>query len=120
MKTILKNVFYCDHCNKHMINKGAMSRHERFCTQNPNNWHKCFDYCEHLIKTNVLVKSGDEETPPVYKTVFTCKELNKKLYSFLLEKKAPQYIDPDLERMPLQCDSFRNEEKEYGYSNDLY
>ena len=112
MKTILKKVYYCDHCNKHMINAGAMSRHERFCNQNPNNWHKCFDYCDHLIKTSELVKSGDEETPPVYKTIFTCKELNKKLYSYLLEKKAPQHIEPDMERMPLHCDSFKNSTEE--------
>jgi hypothetical protein len=115
MKTTLRKVYQCEHCNRNMLSAGAMSRHEKFCTQNPNNWHKCFDYCDHLIKTKEKVCGmGDEGGS--WKTIFTCSVLNKQLYSFKLEKSYPQFIG-NLERMPLQCDSYLNSEKE---SDDIY
>lgn len=35
MRTIKKNVFYCDHCRKHGLSRAAMEKHERHCTLNP-------------------------------------------------------------------------------------
>lgn len=109
MKTEIKKVYYCEHCNKHMLSKGSMSRHERFCDQNPNNWHKCFKYCDHLIKTKELVPASEPEES-YYKTIFTCDALHKKIYSFKLEKKAPHLIEADMERMPLKCESYIHED----------
>lgn len=39
MKTIKKNVYYCDHCGKRLLSAGLMAKHEKHCTANPN--RKC-------------------------------------------------------------------------------
>ncbi len=39
MKTIKKNVYYCDYCKKRGLSASAMSVHEKHCTANPN--RKC-------------------------------------------------------------------------------
>ena len=36
MKTVKKNVYYCDYCNKRGLSTGHMSRHEKSCTLNIN------------------------------------------------------------------------------------
>lgn len=36
MKTVLKNVYYCDHCKKRGLSKSHMSKHETGCTANIN------------------------------------------------------------------------------------
>lgn len=36
MKTVKKNVYYCEHCKKHGLSASSMSRHEASCTANPN------------------------------------------------------------------------------------
>jgi hypothetical protein len=36
MKTVKKNVYYCEYCNKHGLSAGHMSRHEKSCTLNIN------------------------------------------------------------------------------------
>jgi hypothetical protein len=36
MKTVKKNVYYCDYCNKRSLGASAMSKHEKHCTLNPN------------------------------------------------------------------------------------
>lgn len=36
MKTIKKNVYYCDHCGKRGLSAGHISIHEDRCTANPN------------------------------------------------------------------------------------
>jgi hypothetical protein len=35
MKTIKKNVYYCDHCNKRSLGAFQMHKHESGCTANP-------------------------------------------------------------------------------------
>lgn len=35
MKTIKKNVYYCDFCHKHRLQAGAIIEHEKHCTLNP-------------------------------------------------------------------------------------
>ena len=108
MKTTLEKVYQCEYCfKKKMRSAGAMSRHEKFCTQNPNTWHKCFDYCSHLIKTSKKVASDYYDEGSAWKTEFTCNVNNKKLYSFKLEKTYPQYIEIDSERMPLECTYYK-------------
>jgi hypothetical protein len=39
MKTIKKNVYYCDFCKKKGLSAGAMAKHEKHCTGNVN--RKC-------------------------------------------------------------------------------
>lgn len=47
MKQKTKEVYYCDHCNKHGLVKSAMERHILSCTKNPDNFHPCFT-CKHF------------------------------------------------------------------------
>jgi len=36
MKTIKRNVYYCEYCGKHGLSAGAMAKHEKHCTANPD------------------------------------------------------------------------------------
>lgn len=36
MKTVKKNVYYCDYCKKRSLSASAMTVHENHCTANPN------------------------------------------------------------------------------------
>lgn len=47
MKQRTKEVYYCDHCNKHGLVKNAMERHILSCRKNPDNFHPCFT-CKHF------------------------------------------------------------------------
>lgn len=106
MKTELKKVYYCEYCNKHNLSASSVSRHEKYCRFNPINKHKCFEFCKYLeMKQEYVIDEG-------HRTEFTCTKLNKKLYSYKLEKKSTSYFRTDIkfdgmERMPLEC-------KEYG------
>ena len=105
MKTTIRKVYQCEHCKKNMLNAGSMSRHEHFCKQNPNNLHRCFDFCKHLEKTSSVI---EHDEMPLRVTHFTCLKLDKKMYSYKFEKSVgfrPMYIS-DLERMPLKCDDY--------------
>lgn len=105
MKIKLQSIYSCDFCNRKMLGKGAMSRHEKFCNQNPNNWHKCFDYCIHLKKEHETIESDEM---PVLVTRFTCLITGEKMYSYKFEKSKgfkPVYLN-GLIRMPLECSKF--------------
>ena len=36
MRTVKKNVYYCEYCGKRSLSAGAMSKHEKHCTANPH------------------------------------------------------------------------------------
>ena len=104
MKTELRKVYKCDHCRKTMLSAGAMSRHEKYCRAKPENRHKCFDMCRHLKREKMVSISGIH-------TVFTCKKVGVKMYSYLAEKKQTSYFGNPMKvdgliRMPLECIHF--------------
>lgn len=43
MKTVKKNVYYCDYCNKRNLSGGVMKKHESRCTANPD---RVCGFCE--------------------------------------------------------------------------
>lgn len=43
MKSVVKNVYYCDYCNKHYFSKYWAQQHEMHCTANPNRECKMCD-----------------------------------------------------------------------------
>ena len=106
MKTELKKVYQCEYCTKRMLSAGAMSRHEKHCKARPENRHKCFDQCRFLVRNLELLDSVyDPENRLSYKTVFSCKSTDIKMYSYLLEKRMnfkPEFIKR-LIRMPVKC-----------------
>jgi len=42
MKQKTKEVYYCDHCNKHGLRKDVIVKHENACYYNPENKHNCY------------------------------------------------------------------------------
>lgn len=119
MKIILQNVYHCEYCEKKQFRKCDMSRHEKHCKQNPNNQHKCFDICKHLLKEEeeYITKNrwgcnDDGDTLEEYvgtRTVFKCALTNQKMYSYIAERKRlPVLNEPDVIRMPLECDKYRD------------
>jgi hypothetical protein len=109
MKTELRKVYKCEYCGKTMLSAGAMARHEKWCRKNPHNKHKCFALCK-FLKRKIVVEDTDGEYG-IYHSEFTCKcmDKNKKMYSYLLEKRLAYTFDkiPEgLTRMPLECNMY--------------
>jgi len=109
MKMTEGNIYRCYHCNKPSIYKGAMTTHERMCKKNPNNQHKCFQYCKYLTKDRKIIYDEYGNVESNY-SHFLCEKLNLNLYSYKLERNyvTRKMID-NLIRMPLQCDSYEIE-----------
>ncbi len=85
--------YKCDHCSKSSTSPGAMFQHERKCRSNPNNKHKCFDYCRHLKRE--YAATGQERLD------FVCQKTGKLMYSYKAEYRG--FKLDGLERMPLNC-----------------
>jgi len=97
MKQQLRINWICDHCSKYYIRKDHALRHEKYCGKNPNNKHKCFEFCPYLKKEKEI-DSGpyiDREY-----TVFICKKTGNYMWSYIAERRK---IECDGIRMPLEC-----------------
>lgn len=108
MKIEQLTVFICEHCNRKMFGKGAMSRHEKYCKENPNNKHKCFEFCKHLkMEKNY---THDEWGNNYGGIEFTCMKTGDEMYSYKFEKNTskPVGILDTLKRMPLECDLYED------------
>ena len=106
MKTITK-AYQCDFCSKASASAGAMAQHERKCKFNPNNKHKCLDYCSNLEKIYLGYN----------RTGFRCKATGEMMYSFKAEYSSINI--KGLVRMPLECKhhkymSFNEQEKRFN------
>lgn len=108
MKTETVKIYRCEHCKKYSISASTISRHEKYCRDNPLNKHKCFDFCENLLCDRKV------ENGKLYKE-FTCKITGKKMYSYKLEKVASLSYEmmfllsnkfEHAQRMPVECASF--------------
>jgi len=93
-----------------MFGKGAMSRHEKYCKENPNNKHKCFDFCKHLKWEKHY--AYDDYGNQCGHTDMICEKRDVYMYSFKFEKNThkPATALNGLERMPLECDLYEWEE----------
>lgn len=74
------------------MNAGALSKHERKCRRNPNNRHKCFEYCKHLK----MDKCGINKT-------FECLKTGELMFSYKAEHRGLDFVIKNLVRMPLEC-----------------
>ena len=112
MKQEIKEVFYCDHCKKHLFRKSAMTRHEKLCLNNPENHKKCLSGCKFLETIEQIVSFGtDYEGDIIYKTVtsFKCAKFDKLMFPFSIERKSLHLrfdTYADQEPMPKECDGF--------------
>ena len=107
-----ETIYKCEHCGKMMFRKGSMSLHERMCNKNPNNRHKCFQYCKYLY--------GERTDGKYY---FTCKKeecgmFGQDMHSYKLERNyigKERIEDEKLRRMPLECEYYEIEEGHETY-----
>ena len=115
MKTQIKEIYKCDHCNKLYQIKNRCADHELICFKNPANNRACFG-CNNLIKKdNQLVYTGysevngDNEIRSV--SLLYCTKLNHYLYPPKIEHKGKWYDTYDIENkaMPKECEHFSNE-----------
>jgi hypothetical protein len=95
MNKLIIPVYECEHCGKKYFRNYKF--HETFCKKNPNNRHKCFQFCDNLIK----YKDSDGYTH------FLCfaNLLKPELYSYIAEKKKIDVTNKI--RMPLECDKYK-------------
>lgn len=56
MKTIKKNVYYCEYCNKHRLSASHIATHERHCTANPLRICRLCGYNNGFVKTIAKLK----------------------------------------------------------------
>lgn len=109
MKELTKKVYYCDHCKKHGLSKGAMSRHEKWCNYNPENRRAC-EGCKCLDETTIsyVVDEGTEGQHTRNSKTFWCVKLSKMLYPVKAEKKdLPNkfpHIFAEQSPMPKTCE----------------
>ena len=121
MKQEIKEVFYCDHCKKHLFRKSSMIRHEKLCLNNPENHKKCLSGCKHFEMINHIVffDRFDNEDNYIEKkvNVFRCNKFDKLMFPFSIErKKLHEKFDTysDQEPMPKDCEGF---EHEFNYND---
>lgn len=112
-------LYICDHCRKKYQRQDACKKHEQFCSMNPNNQHKCFQHCKHLIKAKEEFDVQYHYDGSEYyskRTSFKCELLNKWMYSYIAERRDIVPLYNELEddereytRMPLECDKYEYE-----------
>ena len=66
MKTKVKKVYYCEHCSKHGLTAGAIGKHEKYCTANPD--REC-RMCEINSEVNDLESNDLKALIEKYKTI---------------------------------------------------
>ena len=123
-----KPVYRCSHCGKLSLSLAGMTRHEKLCKKNPDNWTDCVS-CEYLDKISVKVegtigvrcKSCTYYDPwyndccrdycdgSQYTTDFICKKTGKRMCYrrkiFAMPKaKAIEIIKRCDCQMPCECD----------------
>lgn len=105
MKTINKTMYRCDFCDKWYHSKYACEWHEKHCKKNPENQHKCFDFCKHLYK-------GRDDDGQIY---FQCMvKSDKEMHSFIAERRRLKSVIESTERMPLECNLHEYMDTYYG------
>lgn len=103
-------VYQCEHCKKKLFVKSSMEKHEKYCSQNPENFKACSG-CIHLEEAEVECRRYDEYfgAEVSFKAKgFHCKVLNKLLYPTKVEKLGLPLKHPktfaDQIPMPKDCE----------------
>lgn len=107
MKVETTKIYRCEHCRKYYsVSAGATNYHEKICSQNPLNRHKCFG-CEHLELVFTDTNGGTDGEIKV-KTL-KCKAKNVIMHSNKTAERVKRNY-PNLktvgELMPYECDQF--------------
>lgn len=79
-------------------------RHERFCSKNPENQHKCFEFCLHLIRERNVIECDHVET------TFICRKTGRDMYSYIAERRGLVGKMPETTiRMPIFCPHYMDD-----------
>lgn len=74
MKTVKKNVYYCDHCKKKGLSAVHIRNHQARCTNNPNrHCGVCEGYSTKQVVADLLIRFTLTDNPAAYdpsETVF--------------------------------------------------
>jgi hypothetical protein len=116
MKIENKEVYFCDHCKKHLFLKSAMIRHEKLCLNNPENHKKCLSGCKYFEQKEIVVDWGveNEYTSLTTKKIngFRCTKFDKLMFPFSIERKGLHLrfdTYAEQEPMPKECEGFEHE-----------
>lgn len=96
-----RTIYRCDHCNKLYLTAKPVARHERYCKRNPANAHACFG-CENLLVDYEQVEGRRIRT-------FTCAAFDRRLYSYVAERRRLLPLVVNAMRMPNECPAFAEE-----------
>lgn len=118
MKTDVRTVYHCEHCNKISLNKGAMTLHEDKCKRNPVNRSYCIG-CKHLTVEDIEYNDKpdecdyDEFAPSVRpRRRFICDIDNKVMYHpkvrTFSKKKRELIFSISQKPMPNEVEEFDN------------
>jgi len=105
MKTKVKEVYYCEHCKKHGLNRLAMAHHELICSNNPDNNRPCF-HCQHLTKKQTSIfEDYQGQSHEIFVSLLHCNAKQMFLYTPQNEIKGNQFDlgDEINEPMPREC-----------------
>ena len=128
MKTDVRTVYHCEHCNKISLNKGAMTLHEDKCKRNPVNRSYCIG-CKHLTVEDIEYNDKpdecdyDEFAPSVRpRRRFICDIDNKVMYhpkvrTFRKEKRELIF---SISQKPMpneveECDNFEDKITDFTF-----
>ena len=112
MKTEIREIYKCDHCNKLYQVKRFAIAHEEICSSNPDNRRPCFE-CSNLCKKKVDIYYdmpwGSEAARSL--AVLYCKENKTYLYPPKVEIRGNAFDLGDHlnEPMPKSCDKVNHE-----------
>lgn len=128
MKTDVRTVYHCEHCNKISLNKGAMTLHEDKCNRNPVNRSYCIG-CKHLTVEDIEYNDKpdecdyDEFAPSVRpRRRFICDIDNKGMYHpkvrTFSKKKRELIFSISQKPMPNEveeCDNFEDKIPDFTF-----
>lgn len=109
MKSKTKEVYYCEHCDKHGLSKLKMELHEKVCSKNPVNDRPCF-HCRHLDKKEAEINgnyyNGSEWERKV--DLLYCTKKKMFLYTPKNQIKGNQFDlgDDENNPMPKECEIY--------------
>lgn len=93
-------IYTCQYCRKYYKRKYHGEWHEKHCSKNPANNHKCFQFCKYLEKGYENIEYRRDGTEHATGVTFTCTKTGDSLWSYIAERRR---ISCDGSRMPLEC-----------------
>ena len=107
MQEKITTIYECGHCQKYYKRKHAAIKHEKYCKNNPENKHQCFEWCTHLTVTDEVEEGDDYCSDRHYKT-FVCDVSGDEMHSYIAERRGME-VCKYTARMPIECEDYKHE-----------